>query len=230
MKIATFGYMTLIYIVGMFYISLRPYVFSFIKGGEINEVFQTYIFDNTEVFIFLLMGSFIIYILYYLHSFNKKSMKAHHYIIHSNLYFILSIIVIVALVIFSNIYYKNIYQDSLVFLFTNIIIGSISLFVIIYYFGRIIYYRNKINYHKDFNLFKKEINKNYILDLICVSLTLLFLISTMIFSDIKFFKLWHINNVSELAFILVLIANTCSLLVIIIEGIKRRSLRKGGDL
>lgn len=230
MKIATFGYMTLIYIVGMFYISLRPYVFSFIKGGEINEVFQTYIFDNTEVFIFLLMGSFIIYILYYLHSFNKKSMKAHHYIKNSNLYFILSIIVIVALVIFSNIYYKNEYQNSLVFLFTNIIIGSISLFVIIYYFGRIIYYRNKINYHKDFNLFKKEINKNYILDLICVSLTLLFLISTMIFSDIKFFKLWHINNVSELAFILVLIANTCSLLVIIIEGIKRRSLRKGGDL
>ena len=52
----------------------------------------------------------------------------------------------------------------------------------------------------------------------------------MIFSDIKFFKLWHINNVSELAFILVLIANICSLLVIIIEGIKRRSLKKGGDL
>lgn len=229
-KVAVFGFMTIVYIIGGFYISLRPYVFSFMQGGIIDDKFMLYLFDNTEVFLFLVCGSFLVYLLYYLHSFNRKSPNGYYYLKSTRLYLLLTFLVTIGYFIIGFYKFNDYFLWLALIILINIIIGAYSLFVIIYYLGRIISYHNKINSNYLFNLYDNKIKRNSIVDIVFVSISFVFLVITKIFETSIFLKGWHNSSNSELAFSLLVIISVLAIISWTIEVIFRIIVKKKGEL
>ena len=211
-NIATFVSIFLIYVVGSLLISKYPFIFAYLSANFADRAYYGYLLDTGEVFLFIVGSIFMVYILYYLFSYNKQSSESRYYLRNVWLYLVIALILLTIVYVMYE-YMGTTGGKQTLFTITNLLVGGYSIFVILYSYNKLLLNKNKLQLIKNKVLFSKQITVSRIINYIVsfVGLFILFYIT----SSKQIW--WFYNTMSLSCLYLLYIVNISSIVILLIE-------------